>query len=281
MTTKIFLAVVSVLVSAYLMGIVIISAKFKTEVQSMYSRQKTNPVGVFDYRQLAALPKPVRLYFMHILPPGQPYIYSVAMKHSGQFKTSLNGRWSSISGKEYFSAPTPGFVWKGNTSLFTARDMFIGGKGRLVVSIFSIFKIQDRQGAKYDEGELLRWLGESVIFPTNLLPSNDLRWIAVDDSTAQLTYRFNKININYDVIFNDKHEISQMRVMRYMDDGTKHLWINKLSNYKKLNGMLVPTLLEAGWRLRGRYFPYARFRIEEIKFNKASKFTLHRENIYE
>ena len=68
----------------------------------------------------------------------------------------------------------PGFIWKGTTSMFVARDMYISGKGRLVVSLLSLYKIMDAKGENYNQGELLRWLGESVLYPTNLLPDERL-----------------------------------------------------------------------------------------------------------
>jgi hypothetical protein len=41
--------------------------------------------------------------------------------------------------------------------------MYIADTGRLVVSFFSLFNFVNVKGAQYDQGELLRWLGESFI----------------------------------------------------------------------------------------------------------------------
>lgn len=58
--------------------------------------------------------------------------------------------------------------------MFIARDMFITDKGRLIVSLFSLYNVVDVKGAQYDQGELLRWLGENILYPTNFLPSERL-----------------------------------------------------------------------------------------------------------
>ena len=62
----------------------------------------------------------------------------------------------------YFTTYTPGFIWKGTTSVFTARDMYIAEKGRLVVSLLSLINVVDATVEQYNQDELLRWLAESV-----------------------------------------------------------------------------------------------------------------------
>lgn len=241
--------------------------QFSGEVAKLLANSQDISSRRFAYVQLEGLPRPVQQYFRHVLSEGQPYISNVHLLHDGVFKTDLKKDWIDIRGEEYFSADRPGFVWKGKTAAFTARDMFIEGKGRLVVSLFSLFKVEDGYGARYNRGELLRWLGESVCFPTNLLPSNALAWFPIDDYSARLEYNYQGMVLNYIVFFNDAHEISQMHAMRNMGDGPRQKWVTKLSKYQQLNGVLVPTALEAGWQLKEGYFPYAKFTISQIDYN--------------
>ena len=81
----------------------------------------------------------------------------------------------NTTGEQYATTGKPGFIWKGTTSMFVARDMYISDKGRLIVTLFCLFKVADAKGEKYNEGELLRWLSESVLYPTNLLPGEKLQ----------------------------------------------------------------------------------------------------------
>ena len=93
----------------------------------------------------------MQLYFKHVLKEGQPYISYLRMTHDGQFKSSEKKDWVDIEGEEYFAAEKPGFIWKGKTSMFTARDMYIADKGRLVVSLFSVLNIVNAQGEQYKQ----------------------------------------------------------------------------------------------------------------------------------
>ena len=115
--------------------------------------------------------------------------------------------------------------------------MYIASKGRLIVSILSLYNLVDGMGDSFYQGELLRWLAESVWFPTNLLPSDQLNWLAVDENTAKLTFSYNGLSIFYFVTFNNFGEITQMQTERYMDKDKLETWIGKLSNFKEINGV--------------------------------------------
>lgn len=126
--------------------------QFSGEVAKLLANSQDISSRRFAYVQLEGLPRPVQQYFRHVLREGQPYISNVHLLHDGVFKTDLKKDWIEIRGEEYFSADRPGFVWKGKTAAFTARDMFLEGKGRLVVSLFSLLKskiarVQDITGA--------------------------------------------------------------------------------------------------------------------------------------
>ena len=45
-------------------------------------------------------------------------------------------------------------------------------KGATTIPPYSVIKAVDTKRTKYNEGELIRWLGESILYPTNSLPGN-------------------------------------------------------------------------------------------------------------
>jgi hypothetical protein len=259
-------------VIALLAGHVVASRQFSKEVSNLFANSKRISEKLFNYEQLSGLPAPVQRYFKHILTNGQPYISYVRLMHDGRFKSGLKNGWASIVGEEYFTTQQPGFNWKGKTNLFTARDMFIAGQGRLVVSIFSLFKVADYRGEKFNQGELLRWLAESVWFPTNLLPSENLRWMPIDINSAKLIYQYKDLALSYTVIFNSKDEIVQMETERYMGDAGLEKWVVKCDDYQQRAGMLIPSMAEVLWRLKAGDFSYAQFRLQNIEYDKPKRF---------
>lgn len=70
------------------------------------------------------------------------------------------------------------------------------------------------------------------------------------------------------IVFFDKHnQIAEMHTLRNLGDGPRQPWITKLRRYQNRNGVLIPTELEAGWKIQDVYRPYARFTIQQIAYN--------------
>lgn len=266
------LLIIGFLVLVLIIGKVNLSARFSKQVKQLFAESKNISNCTFNYQQLDGLPEPVIRYFKHVLKDGQPYISYARITHGGLFKTGLDKDWISIRGEQYATTEKPGFIWKGTTSMFIARDMYIADKGSLVVSLFSLYNVVDVKGEQYNQGELLRWLGESVLYPTNLLPSAKLKWIAIDSQTAKLTFNYNGLSLFFNLTFNDVGEITQMETKRYMDETNLENWVIKCADYKELNNVIIPSTFEVLWRLQKGDFSYAKFKIERIEYDVPERF---------
>lgn len=245
---------------------------FKKEVNQLFQLAGPQKNRKFTYAQLQGLPKPVQQYFRLVLKEGQPYISYVRLKHNGQFKTDLKKDWMDISGEQYFTTTTPGFVWRGKTKLFTATDKYVNQEGGLQVKLLSSVKMVDANGEEYNQGELIRWLGESAWFPTNLLPSHNLFWSPIDAESALLTYNYHNLHLEYKVRFKPSGEITSFETQRYMGDSQLETWRGKFSNYREMNGVLVPTTAIGAWVLNGQEYPYANFNVLELEYNQPALF---------
>ena len=265
------LLIVAFLAITLIIGKINLSIQFKEQVKQLFAQSKTITNKTFKQEQLLGLPEPAQRYFKRVLKEGQPYISYARITHDGQFKTGLDKDWINIKGEQYATTEKPGFIWKGTTAMFTARDMYISDKGRLVVSLFSLIKVVDGQGENYNQGELLRWLGESILYPTNLLPSERLQWSPIDAQSAKLTFHYQELSLFYIVTFNDVGEIMQMETKRYMDEKNLETWVIKLADYQERNKILVPTTFEVLWRLEKGDFPYARFHLQTMEYDKPEK----------
>lgn len=87
----------------------------------------------------------------------------------------------------------------------------------------------DGQGESFNQGELLRWLGESVWFPTNLLPNDKLQWIPIDETSSKLTFEYRGLSLYYIVSFNDNNGITQVETKRYMEEGRLETWAGEFT----------------------------------------------------
>lgn len=237
------------------------------EAEKLFSQSKDLSEQIFRYSQLEDLPEPVQRYFRYAMPDGHPYLSQVRLTHTGTFKSGVGKDWMDIKGKQYFTAQPPGFVWIGKTKAFRAHDSYVGGQGNLSVYLFGFLRIVNSEGAAIDQGELLRWLGESVWMPTNLLPDEHKQWRAIDDRTARLTFSYNGQEVYYIVHFGDEGQIVRLETERYMDKDRKEKWEGRLGNYQKVKGIMVPMEIEATWLLEEGKHTYARFQVQDFEFN--------------
>lgn len=268
----IIFSIIAIVIIAITIKKYYLSMQFKGEIKELFSLSKNISNKTFSHEQLSDLPEPVQRYFKHVLKEKQPYISYARLTHNGQFKTDIKKDWVDIEGEQYYTMETPGFVWIGKTSTFIARDMYLADKGRLTIFLFSIYKIVDGQGDKYNQGELLRWLGENVWFPTNLLPNEYLQWSPIDSNSAGLTFKYKDLSLFYTVRFNEQGEITELETKRYMNEEKLETWIGKAGDYKEINGVVIPTKIEAIWRLKSGDFNYAKFNLKNIEYDKPQQY---------
>ena len=265
---KTFIVIIIVIILVLITKRAVFVNQWKNEVEKLYSYSEDLSSKIFTSDQLKDLPLVVQGYFKHVLTEGQHYISKVYLTHNGKFKSGKHKKWSRIKGRQYFSAWKPGFIWKGQIAGFvSATDKFINGTGGLTIKIFDFITIGKSKGKHIDQGELLRWLGESFWFPTNLIPSEHLSWEPIDDQTAKLIFNYYELNLNYIVKFNEKHEIVRLETERYMNEKSLKPWFGECSNYREVDGIKVPFNIKATWKLEDGDFNYVDFNITEIKFD--------------
>ena len=99
--------------------------------------------------------------------------------------------WMPLDAEEHYSVQPPGFVWAGTVRLgplpvARARDMYAGGKGRMLVKVASLWPVVDASGEQMDRAAMMRYLSEMIWFPAAFLADN-ISFEAVDDSSARVT----------------------------------------------------------------------------------------------
>lgn len=139
--------------------------------------------------------------------------------------------------------------------------------------------MNERNSKELDESELQRWLAEAPWFPTALLPSRNLHWEEIDESSARVVVKDNSNGLTTTATaifyFNEKGEIIEVNADRYRSVDNKYSkqkWIGYYRDYKKIEGMMIPNEIEVAWRLDSKDFSYAKFRITEINYDDPSKY---------
>lgn len=250
-------------------GILSFNIAAKTKV--LFDNSRLKDKHKFHNHSIAHLPDIVQRYFKYALKEDHPYLNFLRLKFDGKFKIEKDKNWTDISGEQYFRADPPGFLWVGKTKLFEAFDSYIDSKGQLAVYLFGFIRIVKKEGKTIDQAELLRWLGESVWMPTNLLPNKYLSWSPIDKLSARLTMQHDKLQVSYTVKFNEKAQITKFETERYLGNNLEK-WIGEVDDYIELNGVKIPVNIRASWILDGKKYTYADFHVNQFEFDRPSRY---------
>lgn len=229
--------------------------------------------------RLSTLPPPVQRYLNKTIAGRSTAIRRVRLRHVGLFRPSLNGSWLQIRGQQSFTASPPGFIWWGRVRMVPglwvdARDRSVDGVGQMLVSLESTITIANSSGPQLDQGALLRLLGEMTWFPTAFMDERYVRWSGIDDQRARATLQVNGRSVSGDFTFNPDDVPITFSADRYRDTGggTSILtpFIGRMSDFRSVDGVLVPQRVVAAWIIDGKAIEYAKFDVQELEFDWAA-----------
>jgi hypothetical protein len=240
----------------------------------------------FDARELEGLPPVVQRYFRTALPEGAPMIAAVSVDHEGTFNLGeTNDNWKPFTSRQRVVTRRPGFVWDGRVGMLPGlpglgvhvHDAYVAGEGILHPAVLGVFSLADLRGSgDVAQGELMRYFAEAAWYPTALLPSQGVRWQALDERSAQATLTDGALALTMIFVFGTDGLIESVRAdARGRTEGGKvvmHPWEGRWSNVQVKDGMRVPMTGEVAWLLpeaQGGRKPYWRGTITDMRYEFA------------
>jgi len=214
-------------------------------------------VGRYDAREIDVLPAPVQRYFRAVLKDGQLLIAAATFELAGTINMSTTGEnWKPFTSTQRAVVHRPSFLWNGRVVMLPGlaahvHDSYIAGVGTLHAAMLGLFTVAQVQGSgEIARGELMRYFAEMVWYPTALLPSQGVRWAAVDDRSANATLGAGLISLTLLFRFDDAGLITSVHADARGSGVGKDMvmlpWDCSVSNYQLRHGMMVPTRGEVG-----------------------------------
>lgn len=215
------------------------------------------------------LPEPVRGYFDNVLPRDKN-IEQAEIEHEGEFY--LDGKWHDFESRQHVSVSPPGFVWDARIKMLPflpvrVVDLYVQGEGLLHAKLLSAVTVAHEKGPELDEGELMRYLAESVWTPTILL-SEDITWEPVNESAARATIKDSGNTASLVFHFRDDKVVKVTGERPREVDGRyeKTGWTGYFSDYQERDGVLLPIQGEVEWNLEDRDQTYWRGEITRAEY---------------
>lgn len=234
--------------------------------------------------ELPGLPAPVQRYFRAALQDGTPIVGAADVEHVGTFNLGERAdNWKPFSSHQRVVTQGPGFVWDGRIDVLPAfsvrvHDAYVAGEGILHPAVLGLFSLMDLRGTQaIAEGELMRYLAEAAWYPTALLPSQGVRWTAVDDSSAKATLKNGPLTVSLTFTFDTADGLIEAvhAEARGRTEGGQVVmrpWEGRWSDYQWHDGMRVPMSGEVAWLLpaeEGGRKPYWRGSITALRYEPS------------
>ena len=242
------------------------------------SGRRTIRPKIYDQKEIEDLPAPVQRFFQTVLENGQPIVAVVKLSQRGQFNMSeTKSKWSPFIATQLVTTQRLGFDWDARIQMAPGinafvHDTYLLGEGSLHASLLGLFTVADVRGTpEASQGELLRFFAETAWYPTALLPSQGVRWEAINDISARATLTDGATTVSLVFQFNAEGPIATVRAeARYHDKLTAMPWGGRFWEYSVCNGMLIPLKGEVGWEYPEGTRLYFKGRTTEIHYEFAS-----------
>ena len=284
MSLKILLAVGLVIGAIFAATVSYGAFRWKARTREIRKRLEAARVPmqplVVDFRELEGLPQVVQRYLRNVLKAGQPMLTAASVRHSGSMNMSeTKEQWKPFTSEQRVITQRPGFDWDASVSMLPGipvrvHDAYMAGDGLLHAAVLGLITVAHVSGTRdLAKGELMRFFAEAVWYPTALLPSQGVRWDAVDAHSARGTLREGDLELTLLFSFDEGGLIETVRAEArgrlVSGRPVPTPWQGRFWNYGERGGMRVPLDSEVAWVLPEGAKPYWRGRITESKYEFA------------
>ncbi|MBI3854885.1 MAG: hypothetical protein HY293_04260 [Planctomycetes bacterium] len=201
----------------------------------------------------------------HALSPGRLPPEAVRLVIHGEIRI---GRWRPFRAEEFLHRDK-GFVFQARVGrLISGSDSLIDGVGRASWKLCGFVPLMKASGPDIDRSAAGRWLAESLLLPSMLLPERGARW-AGDAVTLSGFGERATINLELD----GEGRLRGFRLPRWGNPGGAPFGYfpfgGVVEEERRFGGVLIPSRLRLGWHIgtprwdKGEFF---RMTVDEASF---------------
>lgn len=241
-------------------------------VRSLLSRAPAAAGAPLRAEELAPLPAPVRRWLLASGAVGRPRARTVHLRQRGELRTAPDQGFMPAEAEQVFTADEPGFVWRVKVRMrrvlpVAGRDSYLDGRGRMLIRPLAAIPLVDASDEKIDQAALLRFLGEMIWFPSAALASY-VSWEPIDDRSARATISWGGASVSAAFSFDERGRFRELNARRWMGAGpqaTLERWLVPATEWREMDGVVVPVKGEVIWKLAAGDFSYYRWEVTALR----------------
>jgi hypothetical protein len=245
---------------------------FETRVAAL---AQTHAAPAWNAAGLDALPEPVQRYFRFTFPAGAPPYTAVHLSASGQFRRPQTEGFNPTTARQVIAAGVPALMFSATTPVLPgvwarAYDFFADGQMEMKAKILSTLTVVDeKETPTLNEISLRRWLLESALYPSSLLPGGPVRWEPIDAKSARATVTWGDMHASLVAYFAPDGHMTHMQSEADGDLNTPYHGSGEhvaRSDYQLVDGQMIPMAFTISRMAGGQLYPFWRGRIDNIRF---------------
>ncbi len=233
--------------------------------------------NVVQASELDRLPPPVRRWLEGSGVVGHERARIVWLEQRGELRTGRDEPWMKVTADQTFTVDDPAFVWTVETKMgfvpITGRDRYTFGRGEMLVKAAGLVNVANGRDEKTTQGAMLRYLGETVWFPSAAL-SPYIVWEPIDESNARATMHHANRTVSASFTFDGAGRVNTVRAMRWYGSGDEAKllpWYVPCTDWRDVRGVIVPVRGSVIWELPEGDFEYYRWEIVDIETNRRER----------
>lgn len=256
-------------------GIVVACMLFAGDIAADLARLTAaarSPATIVTEAMLAALPPPAQRYLRQAGVVGKPIPAIVRLTQTGRIHASAGAAWMAFEADETYSTNPPAFVWRAwlpgrMLPVALGRDEYLEGRGSILIKLLGLVPLADAHGDELAAAGLMRYLNESMWFPSVLLaPGVSIGPAGPDAFRTVLTDRGRTAEALFFVDADGR--LANFRAQRF-NTATQRLetWETPIGGYRTFNGSPLPASGTAIWNQPEGDLPYIDLEITSLTYD--------------
>ncbi|MCB1051873.1 MAG: hypothetical protein KDC71_14845, partial [Acidobacteria bacterium] len=228
-----------------------------------------------------SIPHCVNRYLESVMPQ-EAHFESVILTHRGFFNMAEKGQnWKAFRSQQWVAPNAYQFLWDGRIQILPGltvqvHDGLIGELGILQAQLAGWIPLAyQNDRATLAQGELLRFLAESVWYPWMLKPENGVSWQAIGENKAEASICLGSNRVSLVFEFGDDGKVLSVfchdrpRLVAGKPQPTP--WFGRFWDYREFNGFCLPHAGEVAWVIDGQEHPYWRGTLETVEYAQSAE----------
>ena len=249
---------------------------FVRSTESAFVRNPPAPMPVVTESEIASLPAPVQRYLRYSGAVGRPKPRNFRLEFEAEMRKNADASPMTATSVQYnfFGEGSRYFFMKARMKGIPARVLhrYENASARMTVIAAHLFTVTDISGDTLSRAETVTILNDMCFFAPGALLDQRVRWTAIDDSSAGVTFTNGPYTVSATLQFTADGAlvdfVSSDRAA-LQDDGSLKMapWSTPARDYREVEGRRVAGYAEAVYHYPEGDLVYGKFWLRSIRWD--------------